>query len=96
MARLVVLDTELTGLDIDTGDRIIAVGLVEIFNGKITGVEKEWFMNPEGRNSHPDAAKVHGITDAFLKNQPVLEMSRRKFSISLMVTKLFTIVGMIK
>jgi DNA polymerase-3 subunit epsilon len=73
MARLVVLDTELTGLDIDTGDRIIAVGLVEIFNGKITGVEKEWFMNPEGRASHPDAAKVHGITDAFLKNQPVFK-----------------------
>ena len=41
MTRLVVLDTELTGLDIHTGDRIIAVGLVEIFNRKITGVEKE-------------------------------------------------------
>lgn len=70
MTRVVVLDTELTGLDLADGDRVISVGLVEVFNGVATGVEKEWEINPEGRKSHPDAALVHGLSDDYLKTQP--------------------------
>jgi|TARA_R110000868_G_scaffold290858_2_gene551093 DNA polymerase-3 subunit epsilon len=73
MTRVVVLDTELTGLELDDGDRVISVGLVEVFNGVVSGVEKEWEFDPEGRKSHPDAALIHGLSDDYLKDKPLFK-----------------------
>ena len=72
MTRTVVLDLEFTGLDVDGVDRIVSVGIVELFNGKATGKKKEWFINPE-RPNDPAAEKIHGLTDEFLKTQPVFK-----------------------
>lgn len=67
--RQVVLDTETTGLDAVNGDRIIEVGCVELDNRRPTGRTLHHYVNP-GRSSHPDALKVHGITDEFLADKP--------------------------
>lgn len=69
MSRQIVLDTETTGLSAEGGDRIIEIGCVELFARKLTGNNKHFYLNP-GRDSHPDALKVHGISNEFLKDKP--------------------------
>jgi DNA polymerase-3 subunit epsilon len=67
--RQVFLDTETTGLYADQGDRIIEVACVEYDNRRDTGRRFHHYVNP-GRSSHPDAVRVHGITDEFLTDKP--------------------------
>ncbi|HZX25994.1 MAG TPA: DNA polymerase III subunit epsilon [Telluria sp.] len=67
--RQIVLDTETTGLNPRTGDRIIEVGCVEIRNRMLTGNNFHRYINPE-RDSHEDALAVHGLTTAFLSDKP--------------------------
>ena len=57
MSRLVVLDTETTGLSAEGGDRIIELGCVELVNRKLTGNNLHLYFNP-GRDSHPDCSKT--------------------------------------
>jgi DNA polymerase III subunit epsilon len=68
--REIVLDTETTGLDPLSGDRIVEIGGVEIINLVPTGRVYHSYFNPE-RDMPPDAARVHGLTDAFLADKPV-------------------------
>ena len=70
--RQIFLDTETTGLSADNGDRVIEIGCVELFNRKLTGNNKHFYLNP-GRDSHEEALKVHGITTAFLRDKPKFE-----------------------
>jgi len=67
--RQVFLDTETTGLSADNGDRVIEIGLIEMVDRRLTGNDRHWYLNPE-RSSHPDAVRVHGITDEFLADKP--------------------------
>lgn len=69
MSRLIVLDTETTGLSAENGDRVIELGCVELFNRKLTGNDLHFYFNPE-RESHEDALKVHGLTTDFLRDKP--------------------------
>ena len=69
MSRQIFLDTETTGLSADGGDRVIEIGCVELYSRKITGNNKHFYLNP-GRDSHPDALRVHGISNEFLKDKP--------------------------
>lgn len=69
MSRLIVLDTETTGLSAENGDRVIELGCVELFNRKLTGNDLHMYFNPE-RESHEDALKVHGLTTDFLRDKP--------------------------
>ena len=69
MSRLIVLDTETTGLSAENGDRIIEIGCVELLNRKLTGNNLHHYINPE-RDSHEDALRVHGISNEFLKDKP--------------------------
>jgi DNA polymerase-3 subunit epsilon len=68
--RQVFLDTETTGLNAFAGDRVIEVGCVEMVERKITGRQLHLYVNPE-RPSHPDALKVHGLTQEFLSLHPL-------------------------
>lgn len=68
MSRLIVLDTETTGLSAENGDRVIELGCVELVNRKLTGNNLHLYFNP-GRDSHPDALRVHGLTTAFLSDK---------------------------
>lgn len=68
--REVVLDTETTGLDPNTGDRIVEIGAVELFNHMPTGKTYHQYINPE--RSMPDGAfAVHGLGDEFLADKPI-------------------------
>ena len=72
MTRQIVLDTETTGLNPASGDRIIEVAGVELFNRRLTGKHYHVYLNPD-RASHPDALKVHGLTEEFLSDKPRFE-----------------------
>ncbi len=72
--RIVVLDTETTGMNREggptyLGHRIIEIGAVEIVNRKLTGRHFHVYIKPD-REIQPDAIAVHGITDEFLRDKP--------------------------
>jgi DNA polymerase-3 subunit epsilon len=68
--REIVLDTETTGLDPLQGDRMVEIGCIELVNRFLTGRTFHCYFNPE--RSMPEAAlNVHGLTDIFLKDQPL-------------------------
>ncbi|CAN7272994.1 DNA polymerase III subunit epsilon [Trinickia sp. LjRoot230] len=67
--RQIVLDTETTGLNARTGDRIIEIGCVELINRRLTGNNLHFYLNPE-RDSDPGALAVHGLTTEFLRDKP--------------------------
>ena len=70
--RLVFLDTETTGLSLESGDRIVEIGCVEMLNRRLSGNNLHHYVNPR-RPSHPDALRVHGLTDEFLADKPCFE-----------------------
>ena len=47
MKRQIVLDTETTGLEPETGHRIIEIGGVEVINRKLTGRHFHKYINPQ-------------------------------------------------
>ena len=67
--RQIVLDTETTGLNPRSGDRIIEIGCVEIVNRRLTGSNFHRYINPE-RDSEEGALAVHGLTTEFLSDKP--------------------------
>ena len=67
--RLIVLDTETTGLDPAQGHRVIEIGCVEIVNRAFTGRVFHTYLNPD-RDSDPGALAVHGLTTEFLSDKP--------------------------
>lgn len=67
--REIIFDTETTGLD-SRDDRIIEIGAVELENRFITGRTFHVFINPQGKQVHPDALNVHGISNEFLLDKP--------------------------
>lgn len=69
MAREIVLDTETTGFDPKTGDRLIEVGCIEIEDLLPTGRTFHRLVNPE-RSIPAGAIAVHGITDDKVKDAP--------------------------
>jgi DNA polymerase-3 subunit epsilon len=68
--RQVFLDTETTGLYAAQGDRIIEIGCIEMEGRRHTGRKLHHYLNPQ-RSSHPEALRVHGITDDFLADKPL-------------------------
>ena len=79
MLREIVLDTETTGLDAKRGDRLIEIGCVEIVNRRATGVEFHRFVNPAGKDVHPDAERIHGLSNAFLNDKPLFSQVAADF-----------------
>ena len=67
--REIVLDTETTGFDPDSGDRIVEIGAVELHNHVPTGRTYHQYINPE-RAMPLEAFEVHGLDDDFLRDKP--------------------------
>ena len=67
--REIVLDTETTGMDPFTGDKLIEIGCVELVNHIPSGKTLQLYINPE-RDIPAEATAVHGITNDFVKDKP--------------------------
>ncbi|MEQ6202943.1 DNA polymerase III subunit epsilon [Sulfitobacter sp. HNIBRBA2951] len=67
--REIVLDTETTGFDPQTGDRIVEIGAVELMGHVATGKTFHEYINPE-RGMPEEAFQVHGLGDDFLRDKP--------------------------
>lgn len=69
MMREIIFDTETTGLD-KNEDRVIEIGAVELVNRFASGRTFHVYINPDGRDVHPDAQRIHGISNADLAGKP--------------------------
>lgn len=67
--REVVFDTETTGLDPKTGDRMVEIGCVEMVDRVETGNSYHAYYNPE-RDMPSAAEAVHGLSSSFLSGKP--------------------------
>lgn len=70
--REIVLDTETTGFDPNSGDRIVEIGAVELLRHVPTGNTYHQYVNPR-RDMPQDAFEVHGLSTEFLSDKPVFE-----------------------
>src|SRR5262245_51138676 len=68
--REIVFDTETTGLDPISGDRLVEIGCIELVNRFPTGKVFHKYINPE-RDMPEPAFKVHGLSIDFLKDKPL-------------------------
>jgi DNA polymerase-3 subunit epsilon len=69
MIRSVLFDTETTGLDPLTGDRVIEVAALELVNDLPTGQHFHALIHPD-RDIPEDATRIHGFTLAHLADKP--------------------------
>lgn len=77
MIREIILDTETTGLDPATGDRVVEIGAVELLNHLPTGRTFHVYINPE-RDMPKEAEAVHGLF-AFLSDKPIFAAIAQDF-----------------
>ena len=68
--RLIILDTETTGLSPQEGHRIIEIGCVEMIKRRLSNRHFHVYINPQ-RVVDEGAIAVHGITNEFLQDKPV-------------------------
>jgi len=71
MSRIIVLDTETTGIT-PTTHRIIEIGCIEIINRQITNNNYHVYINPQ-RQVDEQAFAVHGLSNEFLADKPVFQ-----------------------
>ena len=69
MAREIILDTETTGFDPKTGDRLVEIGCIEVVDYMPTGRSFHEYCDPL-RDMPAEAEKVHGLSAAFLRGKP--------------------------
>lgn len=72
--REIVFDTETTGLDPKTGDRMVEIGCVEMIGRVETGNTYHAYFNPE-RDMPAAAEAVHGLSADFLSTKPLFAES---------------------
>ncbi len=76
--KQVILDTETTGLDPQSGHRVIEIGCVEMLDRQLTGNHYHVYINPK-REVDAGAFKVHGISNEFLEDKPFFEQIADEF-----------------
>lgn len=68
--REIIFDTETTGFDPLTGDRMVEIGCIEMIGRVITGENFHCYYNPQ-RGMPAAAEAVHGLSDTFLSDKPL-------------------------
>src|SRR3990167_9730498 len=76
--RQIVLDTETTGINVETGHRVIEIACLELINRKLTGISLHHYVNPE-REVEAGALAVHGISNEFLNDKPTFKLVVKEF-----------------
>jgi DNA polymerase-3 subunit epsilon len=76
--REIVLDTETTGFDPFSGDRIVEIGAIELHGHVATGKTFHEYIDPE-RAMPDEAFQVHGLGDDFLRGKPKFAQVGQKF-----------------
>jgi DNA polymerase III subunit epsilon len=67
--REIIFDTETTGLDPKSGDRMVEIGCIEMVNRVPTGNTFHAYFNPD-RDMPAAAEAVHGLSISFLSDKP--------------------------
>ncbi|MBU4434267.1 MAG: DNA polymerase III subunit epsilon [Alphaproteobacteria bacterium] len=78
MAREIILDTETTGFDPKTGDRLVEIGCIEVLDFMPTGKSFHEYCDPL-RDMPAEAQKVHGLSSEFLTGKPRFEAIADRF-----------------
>jgi len=78
MAREIILDTETTGFDPKTGDRLVEIGCIEVVDFMPTGRSFHEYCDPL-RDMPAEAQKVHGLSSEFLTGKPRFEAIADRF-----------------
>lgn len=68
--REIIFDTETTGFDPKSGDRMVEIGCVELVDRRETGNSLHIYFNPE-RDMPAQAEAVHGLSIQFLSDKPL-------------------------
>jgi DNA polymerase-3 subunit epsilon len=68
--REIIFDTETTGFDPLTGDRMVEIGCIEMVGRIMTGESYHAYFNPQ-RPMPAAAEQVHGLSDRFLSDKPL-------------------------
>lgn len=76
--REIALDTETTGLDPNSGHRLVEIGCVEMLGHIRSGNYFHSYLNPE-RDMPREAENIHGISADFLKDKPLFRTIARSF-----------------
>jgi DNA polymerase-3 subunit epsilon len=69
VTRIVVLDTETTGMPVADGHRVIEIGAVELIGRRLSKRHFHVYLQPD-RSIDEGALAVHGITEEFLADKP--------------------------
>lgn len=69
MERQLIMDTETTGFDDKTGDRIVEIGVIEMVGRRFTGNKLHVYINPE-KHMEEEVIRVHGISNEFVSDKP--------------------------
>ena len=67
--REIIFDTETTGLDPKSGDRLVEIGCIEMVNRVPTGETFHSYFHPD-RDMPAAAEAVHGLSITFLSDKP--------------------------
>jgi len=68
MEKLIILDTETTGINFNEGHRVIEIGCVEVLDRKITSKKYHQYIQPD--RAVGDSFDIHAISDKFLLDKP--------------------------
>ena len=68
--REIIFDTETTGFDPKTGDRLVEIGCIELIDRRESGLTFHAYFNPE-RDMPAAAEAVHGLSIQFLSDKPL-------------------------
>jgi len=74
--RLIILDTETTGINPKEGHRIVEIGCVEMINRQLTGRTYHAYikpLDPRGQvfQMEQEVINIHGLTNEFLDDKPI-------------------------
>ncbi|WP_298400013.1 DNA polymerase III subunit epsilon [Sphingobium sp.] len=68
--REIIFDTETTGFDPASGDRLVEIGCIELINRVPSGRTFHAYYNPQ-RDMPAAAFNVHGLSSDFLRDKPL-------------------------